>query len=158
MTAVNRVVEAGGDTTHLLHLVDAWRRTPGGGSHPLTQEVRESLTLALPRQPHLIALLALDGENPVGCAVGFHHLYLFAGQPVANIQFLFVQPEHQRCGIARKLLQAFEDKARTLGCCRLTLEVRAENVPAKSLYAALDYRQAMFGRERDALEYWEKPL
>ncbi len=120
--------------------------------------MRERLTQALPRQPHLIALLALDGENPIGCVVGFHHLYLFAGQPVANIQFLFVQPEHQRRGIARKLMQSFEDRARTLGCCRLTLEVRTGNVPAKSLYAALDYRQAVFGPERDTLEYWEKAL
>ena len=32
------------------------------------------------------------------------------------------------------------------------------NAPAKSLYAALDYRQAVFGPERDTLEYWEKAL
>lgn len=156
---MKRVVEASGaDTAHLLHLLDSWQRTPGGGSQALTEEVRDRLTQTLPRQPHLIALLALDGENPVGCAVGFHHLYLFAGQPVANVQFLFVQPEYQRRGIARKLMQSFEDRARTLGCCRLTLEVRTGNVPAKSLYAALEYRQAVFGPERDTLEYWEKAL
>lgn len=158
MNAVKRVVEAGGgDTTHLLHLLDAWQRTPGG-DHPLTEDVRARLTQALPRQPHLIALLAMDGENPIGCAVGFHHLYLFAGQPIANVQFLFVQPAHQRRGIARELMQAFEDRARMLGCRRLTLEVRAGNAPAKSLYAALNYRQAVFGPQRDALEYWEKAL
>lgn len=156
---VTRIIEVGGaDAERLLPLLDAWQRTPGGGSHPLDSAVRDRLTEALPNQPHLIALMALDGEDPIGCAFGFHHLYLFAGCPVANLQFLFVRPEHQRRGIARELMQAFENKARTLGCCRLTLEVRAANTPARSLYSALDYRQAVFGPQQDTLEYWEKAL
>lgn len=156
---VTRVIEAGGeDTEKLLQLLEARQFTPGGGEHPLEQALRERLKQALPRQPHLLAVLAVDGEEAVGCAVGFHHLYLFAGRPAANIQFLFVQPQHQRRGIASKLMQAFEGKARALGCCRITLEVRASNVPAKSLYGSLDYRQAVFGPQQDTLEYWEKAL
>ncbi len=85
-------------------------------------------------------------------------MYVFSSRPSANIQFLFVRPEHQRRGIARHLALAFENKARTLGGCKVSLEVREHNKSAKTLYGNLAYRHATFGPQDDILEFWEKKL
>ncbi len=53
---------------------------------------------------------------------------------------------------------AFETKARELGCCKVTLEVRKSNELAKALYRGLAYRRGTFGPRNDALQFWERRL
>lgn len=51
---------------------------------------------------------------------------------------------------------AFEQKAQALDCCKVSLEVRESNEPAKTLYKRMDYSQGRFGPQNDLLEFWEK--
>jgi ribosomal protein S18 acetylase RimI-like enzyme len=57
------------------------------------------------------------------------------------ISNLAVHPEHRRKGVARRLLMAGLESARSKGAPRISLEVRADNVPARRLYSALGFRQ-----------------
>ena len=52
-----------------------------------------------------------------------------------------VSPECRRCGIARKLVLALVEELRLKGSRCLTLEVRASNEPAKSLYETMGFSQ-----------------
>ena len=58
--------------------------------------------------------------------------------------------------MGRKLMLAFEKKARELGCCKVTLEVRGTNEPAKALYSKLAYSRGRFGPGNEVVESWEK--
>lgn len=63
-----------------------------------------------------------------------------------------VRPDFRRRGIAKALLCALDEKARSLSLRFLTLEVRPSNEAARRLYAAAGYRPA--GRRRG---YYQNP-
>jgi ribosomal protein S18 acetylase RimI-like enzyme len=51
-----------------------------------------------------------------------------------NIHDLAVTAECRGQGVGRRLLEGVEAKARALGCGKVTLEVREDNVSARGLY------------------------
>lgn len=51
-----------------------------------------------------------------------------------------VSPAHRRKGIAEALVLALADALREKGSVKLTLEVRASNAPAITLYEKLDFK------------------
>jgi ribosomal-protein-alanine N-acetyltransferase len=65
----------------------------------------------------------------------------------AEILALATDPDHQRQGIARALLETFQGQAVAEGVTRVFLEVASRNQPAQAFYQALGYREA--GRRRD---------
>ena len=137
-------------------LLDAYCCTLNGGGVALSDEVRNRLFNVMPQYGNAIAFLSHHQNKPTGVVFGFYNLYVFSAQPYANVQFIFVLPEFQRRGIAKKLMLAFEARTRELGCCKVTLEVREGNEQAKALYSALEYRRGTFGPHNDALEFWER--
>lgn len=56
-----------------------------------------------------------------------------------RIYSVVVHPEHRGLGIGRRLVEAAEMQARRAGRDGLSLEVRTDNVPARSLYRSLGY-------------------
>lgn len=52
----------------------------------------------------------------------------------AELLSIGVAPSHQRCGLARRLLEALADRVYQIGAVRLYLEVSAVNAPAIGLY------------------------
>ncbi|MCI0538919.1 MAG: GNAT family N-acetyltransferase [Verrucomicrobiales bacterium] len=145
------------DIEKLVRLVDAHRHTlVGGRDAPLEQEIKDKLLSELPRYSNAIAFVAERPAELAGVVFGSYALYIFSGKPCANVQLLFVRPEFQRRGLGRKLMLAFEEKARELGCCKITLEVREVNDPAKGLYRGLQYSRGRFGPRNEVVEFWEK--
>lgn len=63
----------------------------------------------------------------------------FAVRPLVNIHDFFVAPAHRGTGISRMLFAAIEQRARELGCCKLTLEVLENNHCARRVYAAAGF-------------------
>ena len=63
-----------------------------------------------------------------------------------------VSPAHRRKGIAEALVLALADALREKGSVKLTLEVRASNVPAITLYEKLDFKP--IGRRKN---YYRNP-
>jgi GNAT superfamily N-acetyltransferase len=84
----------------------------------------------------------LDRDTAVGIATCFVGFSTFAARPLINIHDLAVLPTHRGKGIARRLLEAVEQKARALGCTRITLEVLENNRRARHVYAASGFAQA----------------
>lgn len=78
-------------------------------------------------------LAAVEGEEVVGyvgCQTVLDEGY------ITNVA---VSPDHRRRGIAASLLTALRDQAEKKDLSFLTLEVRASNVPAITLYEAAGY-------------------
>ena len=69
------------------------------------------------------------------------------------VYYLGVHPDHQRCGIGRRLMGAAEDWLRARDCPKLMFMVRSDNIATKAFYTALGYEtQAVetLGRRLDA--------
>jgi GNAT superfamily N-acetyltransferase len=119
-------------------MLDAYARDPMGGGRPLEDDARERLVPGLREHPTTVILLAFDGARPVGIATCFRGFSTFAARPLLNLHDLAVIAEYRGRGVGRLLMTAVEEKARSFGCCRVTLEV-LENNPARRLYESMGY-------------------
>jgi ribosomal protein S18 acetylase RimI-like enzyme len=81
----------------------------------------------------------LFARQPVGIVTCFVGFSTFAARPLINIHDLYVTGDCRRTGVARSLLETVEQKARELGCCKLTLEVQENNQPALALYGRFGF-------------------
>ncbi len=66
---------------------------------------------------------------------------LFATRPQADVQTLAVAPGQQGAGLGGRLLQALLAEALRRRCSEVLLEVRADNGPARALYARHGFEQ-----------------
>lgn len=74
-----------------------------------------------------VHFLAFAGGRPVGIATSFMGFSTLAARPLVNIHDLHVVTGQRRCGIGSALLEAVEERAGEIGCCKLTLEVQEKN-------------------------------
>lgn len=132
-----------GDARHgdaLVALLDEYARDPAGGGKALSDAVKGSLVAALATQSHYLGLLAYRGAEAVGLANAFLGFSTFAARPLLNVHDVVVRREVRRRGVGRRLMAELESIARARGCCKMTLEVLAENRPARAAYEAGGFR------------------
>jgi GNAT superfamily N-acetyltransferase len=142
----------------LLAMIDAYAQDPMAEGKPLDADVRERLISGLREHPTTLAFLAFEGDAPVGVAVCFIGFSTFAAKPLVNIHDFAVVPSHRGRGISRQLLEAVEEKARKLGCCKITLEVLENNTRARGVYAAGGFMQYQLQPEAGGALFLSKPL
>ncbi|MFW6348454.1 MAG: GNAT family N-acetyltransferase, partial [Cyclonatronaceae bacterium] len=123
----------------IITILDAYSRDPMGQGKPLDKYVRENLIPELDAFPTAVSILAYADGQPAGLANCFMSLSSFKAAPLLNVHDLAVMPGYRGNGIGRQLLEVVEEKAKQMGCCKITLEVRDDN-RAQSLY-----RRAGFG-------------
>ncbi|WP_298857057.1 GNAT family N-acetyltransferase [uncultured Sulfitobacter sp.] len=87
-------------------------------------------------RPKGIILLATLDNQPVGCAMT-HALDAHS----AEIKRLYVAPHARGHGIARKLVTACMEQARTDGFTRILLDTSVTLIPARALYTAMGFSQ-----------------
>jgi GNAT superfamily N-acetyltransferase len=141
-----------------LELLNAYAMDRMGDGKPLSESVRREVIPGLRQHPTTLVFLAYAGAAPVGIAICFRGYSTFAARPLVNISDYFVSPEHRGVGVGRKLLTAVEQRARELGCCRLSLEVQENNLRARSVYEAAGFLQAVHVPEAGGALYLCKPL
>jgi GNAT superfamily N-acetyltransferase len=140
-----RTIRAGLEHLDVLAgLFDAYRQFYGQG--PDLPGARRFLEARLKGRDSVV-LLAVRGEvREVG--LGFVQLYpSFSSvslRPIWILNDLFVAPPARRAGVARSLLEAAYDVARSTGAARLRLSTAKDNEAAQALYAAAGYRRIEF--------------
>ena len=83
-----------------------------------------------------VAVVAADGSEAAG------YVSAYIGGDVLYINNIAVLPEFRRKGIAKNLLNNLLRYAARNGAAEATLEVRASNTAAKSLYACCGFAEA----------------
>jgi GNAT superfamily N-acetyltransferase len=142
----------------VLELVDAYSCDPMGDGKPLSAEARVRLIPGLQQHPTTLIFLAYQAAEPIGIAVCFRGFSTFAAQPLINIHDLNVLPAHRGKGIGQRLIAAVEAKARTSGCCKLSLEVQENNHRARRSYTAAGFAQAHYQSEAGGALFMTKRL
>ena len=87
--------------------------------------------------PSAHALLAYDGDEPVGFAIYFFNYSTFLGRPGLYLEDLFVKPEARGRGFGRALLQYLAGIAIERKCGRMEWAVLDWNEPAIGFYKKL---------------------
>ena len=126
-----------------LDLLEHYARDPMGGGEGLSSYAKVNLVRELRDLPTFHSALAFDGELAVGLINCFTGFSTFAAKPLLNIHDVVTRAECRRQGIAQALLQWAEARARQLGCCKLTLEVLANNTQAMAAYERAGYAPYM---------------
>jgi ribosomal protein S18 acetylase RimI-like enzyme len=55
------------------------------------------------------------------------------------VNYLAVDPKHQRAGLARRLMTEVENRLRESGCPKVNLQIRSDNAQAVGFYRAIGY-------------------
>jgi len=118
----------------LLELLDHYARDPMGGARALPDAVRAQLLPALRDFPGYHGALAFCGERAVGLINCFTGFSTFAARPLLNIHDMVTHRDFRRRGVGAALLAWAEQRARSLGCCKVTLEVLSNNAAAMAAY------------------------
>ena len=117
-----------------LELLDHYARDPMGGGEGLSSYARENLVAELRDLPIFHGALAWLGGRAVGLVNCFAGFSTFAARPLLNIHDIVVHGDVRGSGVGQALLAWAEGRARELGCCKLTLEVLANNAKALKAY------------------------
>jgi ribosomal protein S18 acetylase RimI-like enzyme len=143
----------------IIAVLDSYASEPVGGGAQLRADVREKLIDELRRHPTTKIWIAENEDGQaIGVAVCFLGFSTFAAQPLINIHDLAVLPQHRGIGVGAALLEAVEHSARELGCCKVTLEVRADNRRARSLYIRSGFGDFSPGEQPVETIFMEKKL
>jgi GNAT superfamily N-acetyltransferase len=134
LTARHLALDDAADAARLIDLLDHYARDPMGGGAALSVEARQHLVARLRGLPNYHGALAFFGGEPVGLINCFTGFSTFAARPLLNVHDLIVRDGHRGQGIGQALLGWAEDRARELGCCKVTLEVLSGNAPAMLAY------------------------
>jgi ribosomal protein S18 acetylase RimI-like enzyme len=137
----------------LVELLDLYAQDEMGDRQPLPDEVKRNLVPRLAATWTCRAWVAWEGERPVGVLIAFLGFSTFRAQPLLNLHDIAVRPGARGGGIGKQLIAAAEATARELGCCKMTLEVRIDNDPAKRCYAACGFEPG-----EPHQEFWRKAL
>lgn len=140
--------------------LDAYSRDPVANAtgRGLTGEVKRDLVPGLRAHPGTFVFLAYRAEQALGIAVCFVGFSTFAARRLLNIHDLAVMPEERGRGVGQKLLARAEERARDLGCCKLTLEVQENNARALRLYARFGFEAYVLASEAGRALFWQKKL
>jgi GNAT superfamily N-acetyltransferase len=141
-----------------VRLLDGYSSDPMGAGHPLSDTARANLIPGLRKHPTTMVFLAFCDNEPVGLAICFLGFSTFAARPLVNIHDYFVSPGVRGTGVGRLLMGAVEQRARALGCCKLTLEVQENNHRARGIYAAAGFARTVYMDEAGGALFLSKPL
>lgn len=131
---------------------------PMGNGSDLPDHVQNELIPRLRAHPTTLIFLAFDERTPIGLATSFIGFSTFAARPLINIHDLHVVKSYRGKGLGRMLLEAVEEKARELGCCKLTLEVLENNHPAILLYRNFGFVEGEYQPEAGKVLFRVKSL
>ena len=141
--------------------IDAYARDPMGGGAPLPEDVRARLgpdLRAHAARGVATVLLALRDGEAVGIAVCFVGYSTFRARPLLNLHDLAVRSGARGTGAGQALLAAVAVKARALGCCKVTLEVREDNGAARRLYERTGFVDTAPGGARTRTLFLEQAV
>jgi len=125
------------DGANLIRLLGEYIRLENGQEPPEIDRIPDQLASF----PTAFSVLAFQQGNPtaiglINCFFGFS---TFSGKPLVNVHDVIVTHMHRGKGVTGRMLSEVERIAEAHDCCRLTLEVHADNTPALQAYGKFGF-------------------
>ena len=137
----------------IVELLDMYCRDEFGDGRPLSAEARANLIPGMVRHGGARVFLAYVGEQPAGLANCFLGFSTFRAMPLINIHDIAVHPDFRGKGIGQALSPRSRRMPASIGCGKVTLEVRSDNHRAMAAY-----RKAGFESTQPETWFWAKKL
>jgi ribosomal protein S18 acetylase RimI-like enzyme len=137
----------------LLDLINHYMKDPMGDFPVLNTEQGKNLIQGLSAHPSSFVLFVLDNDEYAGLATCFVNFSTFKARPYINLHDIFVLDKYRGKGLGRKLLEKIIEIAIEKDCCKVTLEVREDNLLAKNLYRELGFKDT-----EPLMHFWTKSL
>lgn len=109
------------------------------------------------RPPTGSFLLAMSGEVPLGCVSLRPHTATTAAR-IAEVKRLWIAPQARGQGLARRLMHAIEDEARSLGYSALILDTNEHLPEAIALYTHSGWQRVAAYSPPPATHWFGKSL
>lgn len=139
--------------TSLAGLTNHYMADPMGGAEPHNKIRQLRLIDGLANHPTAEVVFAVHDGKVIGLATCFVNFSTFNLKPYLYIHDIVVLTEFRGQNVGRKLLEHLIKSSEERGFCKVTLEVREDNVVAQNLYKHLG-----FGETEPNMFFWTKKL
>ena len=141
------------DDAEMLRLAEALRdEVEERGAHNGAPRPEMSLAEAIKADSDTV--MAYAGKEPVGMGA-----LRLAGTGIAEIKRMYVIPEHRGAGVAKRILEELERRARGRGLRAVRLDTNARLTEANRMYREAGYREIEDYNSNPRSDRWyEKPL
>jgi ribosomal protein S18 acetylase RimI-like enzyme len=142
----------------LVYLLNAYAQDPMGGGEPLSESTQQNLPQALAQTPGAFSFIIYVDGKPAALINNLMGFSTFKCKPLVNIHDVTVLAEFRGLGLSQKLLASVEQRAKELGCCKVTMEVLSGNEVAKKAYKKYGFKGYELDPEAGHALFWEKSV
>ena len=125
----------------LAELTNHYMTDPMGGAEPLNKLKQLRLIDGLANHPTAVVLFVITNKKVVGLATCFVNFSTFNVKPYLYIHDIAVLLDYRGKGIGKALMMKLVELSEERKYCKITLEVRQDNVLAQSLYRNLGFAE-----------------
>ena len=141
---------------HLVALSDLmlqYMNDPMGDAPNLNELEQLQLVNGLSNHPAAFVLFILSDGVIAGLSTCFVNFSTFNVKSYLNVHDVIVGLDYRGKGLGKRLLQKLVSISKECGYCKITLEVREDNVVAQSLYRSLDFEES-----EPKMFFWTKKI
>jgi ribosomal protein S18 acetylase RimI-like enzyme len=137
----------------LVEILNCYIKDPMGGGELLDINRGQKLIAGLSAHPASFVLFILYNSYFAGLATCFINFSTFKIKPYINLHDFIIKNEFRGLGLGQVLLDKVISIASERGYCKVTLEVRADNTAAKTLYQKTGFKET-----EPAMHFWTKEI
>ena len=138
---------------HFIKLLNDYMNDPMGNNRSMRKELAPRIISGLKKHTGFLGFFVMADDQFAGLANCNVNFSTFQAKPLINIHDLIVAPEFRGIGVGQFMLNGVISYASQNGYCRINLEVREDNISAKSLYKKLGFDDCV-----PKMMFWEKKL
>jgi len=137
----------------IIKLLNDYMNDPMGNNRPLPKELAPQIIAGLKQHSGFLGFFVMADDQFAGLANCNVNFSTFQAKPLINIHDFIVAPEYRNIGAGHFLLRGMINYASQNGYCRVNLEVREDNLTAKSLYKKMGFSDCV-----PRMMFWERKL
>ncbi|HZL09411.1 MAG TPA: GNAT family N-acetyltransferase [Prolixibacteraceae bacterium] len=139
--------------TQVIKLLNDYMKDPMGNNSPMAKGIAPQIIAGLKKHSTFLGFFVLADDQYAGLANCNINFSTFQAKPLINIHDFIVAPESRNMGAGSFLLRGIINYASQNDYCRVNLEVREDNLTAKSLYKKMGFSDCV-----PRMMFWEKKL
>lgn len=137
----------------LVELIGQYRNDPMGESNQVTGVKAADLIAGLAHHPSSFVLFIEYSDKMIGLATCFINFSTFRAKSYINVHDIFIEKQYRGNGFGKALMEEIIALARLRNYCKVNLEVREDNLSAKTLYQSLGFHDP-----EPVMHFWTKYL